>query len=377
MMGRPLFRAAFSWGPAMTFQKLTSSLWRGAAVTSAALMLGFTALPAAAQEVTLFTWDGFQEPAFMEEYVAKHKKPPEVAIFADEDEAFAKLRAGYKPDIMAPCSYEISRWKDAGLIQPIDIAKLKNWDQIPAALKAIPGIDAGDGKVWFVPQYWGATSVAIRPDLAPEYAKSQSWNILWDPKYKGRVSAMEGVADTVAVAAKNIGVNPYNMSKDEWGKVQARLREMVKNLRVVTSDRTQISEGLKSGELVAAIVWPDSIAPARNEGVKLEFLKNPPAGFYTYACGFVIHKDSKNPKVYDLINSQTSVTAGLHMIKEQSLGAANLAALKAANPKDLEARGIPGTAEAVETFLRSGTFQERMKNLEEIVQVWGDIRAGL
>ena len=41
---------------------------------------------------------------------------PGTSIFADEDEAFAKMRAGYKPDVMGPCLYSLPRWKAAGLL---------------------------------------------------------------------------------------------------------------------------------------------------------------------------------------------------------------------------------------------------------------------
>ena len=67
--------------------------------------------------------------------------------------------------------------------------------------------------MWFVPHYWGNTSLTIRTDLAPEYAKSQSWDILFDPKYKGRVSVLDGVDDTVPFIAHMIGIDAYHMSR--------------------------------------------------------------------------------------------------------------------------------------------------------------------
>jgi spermidine/putrescine transport system substrate-binding protein len=86
-------------------------------------------------------------------------------------------------------------------------------------LRNLPGISAGPGKVWFVPHYWGNTSLTIRTDLAPEYAKSQSWDILFDPKYKGRVSALDGADDVVPFVAHMIGVDAYTMNEADWQKV--------------------------------------------------------------------------------------------------------------------------------------------------------------
>ena len=191
---------------------------------------------------------------------------PNVSIFADEDEAFAKMRAGYHPDVMGPCYYEFPRWKEAGLLQPIDTTKLKNWNKISPTLRAMPGIGAGGTKVWFVPHYWGNTSITFRTDLAPEYVKSQSWNILFDPKYKGRVSVLDGVDDTVPFIAHMIGIDAYNMTPAQWARVQAKLRELVKQVRFVSSDDTALAQGLASGELVAAMTWRIDLLDAAQGG---------------------------------------------------------------------------------------------------------------
>jgi len=194
--------------------------------------------------VTLFQWQDYMEPPFLADYEKAYGEKPAITIFADEDEAFSKMRAGFKPDVMGPCYYEFPRWKEADLLEPIDISKLKNWNKIAPTLRNLPGISAGPGKVWFVPHYWGNTSLTIRTDLAPEYAKSQNWDILFDPKYKGRVSVMDGVDDTVPFIARMAGVNAYEMSEADWAKVQAKLRELVPHLRFVSSDDTALAPGL-------------------------------------------------------------------------------------------------------------------------------------
>ena len=120
--------------------------------------------------VSLFQWEDYMDAPFLADYKRKYAENPNTVLFADEDEAFAKMRAGYHPDVMGPCYYEFPRWQEAGLLQPIDTAKLKNWKKISPTLRHLPGIDAGPNKVWFVPHYWGNTSITFRTDLAPEAA---------------------------------------------------------------------------------------------------------------------------------------------------------------------------------------------------------------
>src|SRR3954469_3399948 len=90
--------------------------------------------PTTSGPATLFQWQDYTAPVFFASYQKTYGEKPAITIFADEDEAFSKMRAGFKPDVMGPCYYEFSRWKEAGLLAPIETARLKNWDKISPTL---------------------------------------------------------------------------------------------------------------------------------------------------------------------------------------------------------------------------------------------------
>ena len=254
-------------------------------------------------EPLLFTFEDWSKPPFLAEYKAKYGVEPRTAIWADEDEAFAKMRTGYKPDVMAPCSYEFGRWQEAGLIQPIDVTKLKYWKDIPDVLKKIPGMMKSETEAWFIPQYWANTSVTFRTDLAPEYVGKESWKILFDPKYKGKVAGLDGVDDTVTLIAKTWGIDAYNMTPAEWATLKVKLKEFVEAARFISSDETSLSQGLASGEVVAAITWNQTPAALKREAKPVAYM-DPPGGKFTYVCGLVLHAESKNvEKALALIDS--------------------------------------------------------------------------
>ena len=333
-----------------------------------------TPAPAASKNITFYTFETLGDPEMVADYTAKFGEAPEVSIFADEDEAFTKMRAGFAPDVMAPCSYEFERWKEAGLLQPIDVTKLASWDKIAPALKNIPGMMASETTAWFIPQYFAATSVTFRTDLAPEYASNPSWDILFDPKYKGKVSALEGVDDTVALVAKHMGFNPYALTPDQWTAVQAKLGELVAQSRFVTTDQTQIAQSLQSGEIVAAITWSDSYGRLRKEGVPVGFMK-PASGWFTYVCGFVVHKDATAlDRVHALIDAGLSEGAARYLVENLANGSANAEAM-AKLPQDIIDQA--GLDRDVNAFLAGGTFQVRMPNKDAVVEAWTNIRAGV
>ena len=337
-----------------------------------AAMLAVTSALAAP---TLFQWEDYVDPPFLAQYQQQYKEKPSVAMFADEDEAFAKMRAGFKPDVMALCSYSLPRWQGAGLLQPIDTTKLKNWNKIPASLRNMPGISAGPNKVWFVPQYWGNTSITLRTDLAPEYAKSQSWNILFDPKYKGRVAVLDGVDDMIPFIAHMMGIDAYNMTPDQWKQVQAKLRDLIKQkqFRFVSSDNTTLTQGLASGEIVAAMSW--RVIYSSLHGKKPVAYLNPPGGMFTYVCGLSVNKNTKDvAKATALLDSSLSDEASLYMINKTGDGPANTDVMSKVPQATLDKIGIPRD---VDTFLKTGIFQKPLKNKDEMVNAWTEIHAGL
>lgn len=324
-------------------------------------------------EPLLFTFEDWTNPAFLAEYKTKYGVEPRAAVWADEDEAFAKMRTGYKPDVMGPCSYEFGRWQEAGLIQPIDVTKLKYWKDIPAGLKNIPGMMKSETEAWFVPQYWANTSVTYRTDLAPEYVGNESWKILFDPKYKGKVAGLDGVDDTVTLIAKTWGIDAYNMSPAEWETLKGKLREFVAAARFISSDETSLSQGLASGEVVAAITWNQTPAALKRESKPVAYM-NPPGGMFTYVCGLVLHAESKNvEKAYALIDSSIAPQAMKYQLDSLNNGPANTTILADYTDDQLKEMGF---SRDVEGFLKSGTFQVRLKNKEEIIKFWTEIRGG-
>ena len=66
----------------------------------------------AEDQVTYFTWSGYDVPDFFPGYVKKYGTNPNLPIFSDEEEAFQKQRAGFFADVAHPCSGRIKRWRE-------------------------------------------------------------------------------------------------------------------------------------------------------------------------------------------------------------------------------------------------------------------------
>lgn len=341
---------------------------RAAAVVAAVL----AATPAMADgKLDYFTWAGYELPEFNQSFLAAHPDGVAATIFGDDDDALTKVKAGFSPDVAHPCYDKIARWRAADLLQPIDTSRIANWATIFPVFQQLPDIDAGDGKVWMVPWDWGNTSILYRTDLIPD--AEQSWELLWDDKYSGRLATIDAVHDTPLVAALLVGVNPFDMSAEEMDKVADKLRAQRPLLTTYTTDMTSVEQSLASGELVAAMTWNASATALKRQGVAVEFMK-PKEGMLTWACGFVMLKNAEDPDlVYDFINSRLDPASGKYLIEAYGYGSASKAAFDEVDPKMLEELSLPADPQVV---LEETVFTGPMKQNDDLAKMFEKVKAG-
>ena len=330
----------------------------------------------------VFTWSGYDEVHFHEAYVAEYGCGPNFSFWGDEEEAFAKMRAGFSPDVMAPCTYKIRQWYDAGLLGGIDTSLLSNWDQIIPSLQDV-GDSIINGERVFVPMDWGQTSVTFRTDLAPEYddVEAHSWGILWDPKYEGRLSMIDSLIDGVAVAGIYGGLeNPYDLSDPADMELVANLlREQLPLLRYYSSTMSDVEQSLASGELVAAATWNSSIVALKGQGLPVDFMK-PKEGAMTWVCGLTRskmnddHGEEMYIKAHEVLDSYLSAEAGAWEIVNYGYGHANAGAYALVSEEELVERGL---SKNPDDLLSTGILQIAMTPEDQIQIMFEEVKAGL
>ncbi|BBE72804.1 ABC transporter substrate-binding protein [Oharaeibacter diazotrophicus] len=343
-------------------------------VLAAALVSVAVLAPAAAEaagKLTYFTWSGYELPEFHQGFLAAHPDGVEVSTFGDDDDAFTKVKAGFRPDVAHPCYDKIARWNKEGLLQPIEIARIANWEKIFPVFRDLPDIQAGPGKVWMVPWDWGNTSILYRTDLVDK--PEASWNLLWNPAYAGRMATIDAVHDTPVVAALLSGVSPFDMTAAEMDKVADKLREQRPLLSSYTTDMTSVEQSLASGELVAAMTWNASAVALKKQGVPVEFMK-PKEGMLTWACGFVMLKDSANVDLaYDFINARLDPSSGKKLIEDYGYGASTATAFAEVPKETLENLQLPADPDAA---LKTTVFTGPMKQADELAKMFEKVKAG-
>ena len=312
------------------------------------------AWPAAEDQPTFFTWGGYDVPEAYGPYIAKHGEPPNFAIFGGSEEGLTKMRAGYVVDLAHPCNQAIPRWIATGLFQPLDTSRLSNWPDVVPELYNLEG-NVVDGKPYMAPWDWGRTSITYRTDLVDLQGQEESWGILWDERYKGRLGSLASAGDAWWCAAIYAGVDFHELSTEEnFNKVAEVMRKQRPLIRTYTDDETTLEQALASGELVAAMTWDSSAVLLKSQGVPVTFA-NPKEGALTWVCGVMMHKDAPHPdKAYDFIDAMLSPDSGYWLISENGYGHSNAKSFDLFSDEELAELGLSRNPSDV---LSAGKFQ--------------------
>lgn len=264
------------------------------------------ALPAHAADPDLivFDWAGFEEQSLIEGYVAKHGQMPTYAFFGDDDEAFQKVASGFKADVVHPCSQMVSKYRDAGLIEPWDVSRIPNFGEIaPRFLNS--SIFKDDSGVWYIPTDYAYTAIAYNTAEVPA-EDIASLQVFHNPKYAGRISLPDNTDDIWVLALLATGVTDWtNVTDDQFAAAAAWLRTAHENVRTYWADPSELAQLMATGEVLVAWSWNDSIALMREEGFNVGFQRQAAEGASSWFCGYVNIKDApgSDDKAYDFINA--------------------------------------------------------------------------
>jgi len=329
------------------------------AALATALALG-AALPArAADTLTVFDWSGYEDPEFHPSYVEKHGNSPDFSFFGDEEEAFQKLRSGFKADVAHPCSQSVVKWREAGLLEPLDTAKLTAWDDILPGFKAMKSLmTSEDGTAWFIPFDWGNTVLTYRSDTvkAEEVASLKAFA---DPKFKDRVSIGDNVDDAYALASLAIGLKDWTAMTDaQFEEASAFLRAVHQNVRLYWTDNTDLSQAMASGEVDLAWAWNETATTLQADGVPAEIKKDTEEGLSTWVCGYVRLKDGEGSAdlAYDYMNAVTDPAIAAYMVESWGYGHSNAKGMAAVDKAILDEKGYGD----VDAFVANTLFQSPM-----------------
>jgi spermidine/putrescine transport system substrate-binding protein len=312
---------------------------RTALGTAAVIALSVPTL-AQAQDLLVFDYSGFENPAFHQPFIDAHGGSPEFVFFGDEDEAFQRLLAGFRSDVTQICAGSAPRWEASGIIEPWDRSRIAAYETLNSALVDTDVLE-GASELFFLPTYFGTTAIAYNSEEVPAEDVA-SLSIFTNPAYAGRLSIPDNVDDAFALAYLATGVTDWSDVTDaQFEAAAAWLREVHPNLVNYWVDPAEIQQLMASGQVLAAWVWNEVPVALADEGFPVGFARDTVEGTSVWLCGYVNMAEGGGSEdlAYDYVNA-VHAEASAQALLENGFGTANQAGLTAIGAEALEAAGM-------------------------------------
>ena len=210
--------------------------------------------------LNLLVWEGYADPSFVQGFEQEHHCKVSASYMGSSDELVAKLRGGSAGnyDVISPSSDVATSIAEAGLAAPLDLSKIPSYSQLSVQLTTLPLVRMKD-QVYGVPFMWGPNPIIYDTTVCKQ--PPDSWSVMWDPKYKGKISVWDDLS-TVYMAAQVLGFDKpdpsrlYNLSDDQLEAVRKKLLELKPNIRKMWSTGGELTNLFENHEVVIAMGWP-------------------------------------------------------------------------------------------------------------------------
>lgn len=243
-----------------------------------------------------------------------------VSVFGSNEEMLAKLQAGGTGwDVFVPTNYTISTYKDLGIIEPLDLSRLPNFDPSTHDPRFITVANI-EGKQWAVPKDWGTTGYVINTEKVK--GEMTSWKHFWDrtrDDLSGRVMVHDYQLTTIGNALKYFGYSFNSVDEKELAEAEKLMIDAKPHLFGINSD---YQPSMRNGDAWVSVCWTGDAAQMKRDIPTMQYVLGTEGG-EIWTDFYAIPKDAPHrDAAYAFVN---------YMLDP------------AVNAKEVQAHGYPST----------------------------------
>ena len=186
-----------------------------------------------------------------------------------------------------------------------DLGYLQNFDQeavAPAKENLVASLEEPSfdpEREYSLPWQSGMTGLVVNTAAAPDV---DSISDIFDPKYKGRITVLTELRDTVPLVMKAMGVDPADATGDDWLAAIDELRGAVESGQIRDLTGNSYTNSLARGDAAIAIGWSGDAVQLQSDDPDIEFVM-PEEGCILWSDNMVIPVGAPNPTAaYEFMN---------------------------------------------------------------------------
>jgi spermidine/putrescine transport system substrate-binding protein len=226
-----------------------------------------------AGKLAISNWPGYIDPG-KEGTVKEFEEETGVEVdyiedINDNDAFFGKLQPQLEAgesggrSIFVVTDWMAKQMYDLGFLQEIDHDDLPTvFENLRPSLES-PSFDPE--REFSVPWQSGMGGIWVDTSKAPDI---ESVNDLFDPKYKGKVTMLSELRETVPLLMLAEGVDPVEATNEDWLNAIDRIRQAADSGQIRDFTGNEYTEDLTAGNVVAAIGWSGDASIIENENAE-------------------------------------------------------------------------------------------------------------
>ena len=144
--------------------------------------------------------------------------------YATNEDMFSKLKSNAGTyDIVVPSDYMIEQMINEDMLLSFDVSELSNYKYIDDEFK---GMYYDPENRYSVPYTYGMTGVIYNKEFVdPEDYEKESWELLWNEKYKGKILQFNNPRDAFATAMYALGLDINSKDEAVWQAARDKLAQ--------------------------------------------------------------------------------------------------------------------------------------------------------
>lgn len=243
------------------------------------------------EEYGLFDVNAGFEAYYKEKYGVEVKV--NYSTYATNEDMYAKLtNSAVSYDIVIPSDYMIQKMIANGMLLPLDFSKLTNYSNISDSFK---NMYYDPDNTYSVPYTYGMVGIIYNSEFVkPDDVKGESWELLWNEKYAGKILQFNNPRDAFATAMYKEGLNINSSDPSDWNKALAELKAQKPILQGYVND--EIFNKMKSASAWISAYFAGDYLTMAADNTDLRFYY-PTEGTNYFVDAMCIPKTSKN---YDI-----------------------------------------------------------------------------
>jgi spermidine/putrescine transport system substrate-binding protein len=214
----------------------------------------------------------------------------------DNVEIFGKLRPMLeRGDSGNRSLITVSDWLAArmfklGYLHRLDPKRLPNVEKNLIPVLRHP--EADPRREFTVPWQSGMTGLIVRKDLAPDVDEIKD---MFDPRYKGKVTMLTEMRDSVPMTLKSMGIDPAQASTDEWLAAVEKIEKAAADGQIRRFTGNDYIKDLPKGDSWISLGWSGDAVQLKRENPNIEFVM-PKEGCMLWSTSMEIPVGAPNPQ---------------------------------------------------------------------------------